>query len=157
MKSKVGKFKANTITLEDIGNLFESGNVEDALAEVRTKLNLVNSEEILACDATVTVNDIVYLDGDGVLKQSSNDDSEKLPVFGIVNAKITSNTCTVQIVGERTGFSGLTPGLIHYLSNDGGLVDIAPTLSGTSIIPIGISKNSSTLIILINNRGIINT
>jgi len=157
MKSKVGKFKANKITLDDLQNIFSSDNVEDALSEVKNKIDLVNSEDVHDCDGTVTVNDIVYLDSDSILKQASNDDSNKLPIFGIVNAKVTSNTCTVQVYGERTGFSGLTPGSTYYLSTDGGITNTPPTTSGTTVVPIGFSKNSSTLVILINNRGIINT
>ena len=157
MKSKVGKFKASKITITDLLSLYDASDVESALAEVRTKLNIVNSDEILDCDGGVVVNDLVYLDSNEVLQKASNDDPTKGPIIGMVISKPTSITCQIMTNGEKSGFSGLTPGKVHYLGLNGSVTEDAPTTSGTTVIPIGVSKNSSTIIVLINNRGIINT
>ncbi len=157
MKSNVGKYKAEIVTITDAGSVFTATDVEAALQEVRTKLNLVNSDEVYNCDSGVAVNDCVYLDSSSILQKASNNNGSTLPLFGVIRAKITSTSCQVQIVGERSGFSGLTVGSIYYLDVNGGVTLTAPTAPSTYIIPMGLSKNTSTIIVFINNRGIINT
>lgn len=149
---------------EDVFYIVDASDTTDNAAGSSKKLLLktirpvvINDTDTYACDAGVSVNDFVYLDGTSTLQLSTNTAGSTLPVYGVVREKPTSTTAKLTRLGERGGFSGLTPNTVYYLSTAGGYTSTPPTAAGTYIVPIGIGKNSSTMVIKILDRLIINS
>lgn len=65
------------------------------------------------------------------------------------DAAIAGNSLRVQVAGELGGFTGLTAGtqLFASTSTPGGRQTAVPSVNGQWIIPLGIAKNSSTIVI----------
>lgn len=90
--------------------------------------------EYYACDANVTT---------------------KLNYIGFAVTNTTDgNAAQVQLDGIVTGFSGLTPGVRYYVSDTAGTISTTP---GTYEILVGIALTSSTLLIVKDDQGFIDS
>ena len=109
------------------------------------KIDYLADDTVYPCNSAVQVNSIVYFDGSAILQRCSNNNAATLPVIGIVKAKISDTSCQLQFIGERNGFSGIVPNTIYYLGVNGAVTATPPSTAGTSIVPIGIGKNTATI------------
>lgn len=114
-----------------------------------------NSIVGVTCSAAVTVGDTVYINGSGVAIKAQANAISTSNVVGVVTAKASSTSCTLQTCGYTGSiFSGLTPGATYFLSNSssGALTTSFPTSSGHAIAPVGKAYSASVLIINIQTR-----
>lgn len=94
----------------------------------------------------VVLKSIVYLSSSDTVSQADASSSATAPAIGIVTA-IAGPSCTVQTEGEYSGFSGLTPGAIYYLSTTaGGITATPPSSTGQILQKVGIAKDATTLV-----------
>jgi len=107
------------------------------------------------CPTTVSVNDAVYLtSADNVDKANAN---TKEPVIGLVCAKPTTTSATIQYYGELTGYSSLSTGSTYYLAtSDGGITNIPPSSVGSVVQRLGFARNTTTLVIMIDRELVVN-
>ncbi len=103
------------------------------------------------CPVGVSVNDAVYITGADAVDQADASGAATSPAVGFVRFKPTATSCIVQSDGELSGFIGLTPGAIYYLSDSavGAITATAPTTSGSTVQPLGFARNATTLVILV--------
>ena len=105
------------------------------------------TSRIYSCPSAVSVGDWVAKDAGASSVVLANASNKATRAFGIVSQKITSKSCEVQRSGEFSGFAGLTPGAIYFLSRLDGLMTLPPinfSLSGL-IQQIAVAKNSSII------------
>ena len=92
----------------------------------------------------------MYLSGSNTVGLANATDATKLAI-GIVLSKSSSTQCVVQLEGENSSFSGLTIGVVYYLGlTDGIMTTVAPTSNGNIVQKLGFAKNSTTLVIEID-------
>jgi hypothetical protein len=102
------------------------------------------------CVSSAIVGNVVYLSSASTVGLANATDATKLAI-GIVLSKSSSTQCVVQLEGENSSFSGLSVGAIYYLGLvDGTMTTTAPTTGGNVVQKIGFAKNSTTLVIEID-------
>jgi hypothetical protein len=103
------------------------------------------------CDAGVAVNDWVYVDGAGAAQKARADAAGTGGAIGIVTAKPTGTTATVQFAGEVT-LSGLTAGSAYFLSptTAGAMTATAPSTVGQFVQRLGRAKSATVLLIQVD-------
>lgn len=88
--------------------------------------------------AALSVGDLVYVDSNGEIDQADGSAAGTANALGVVVSAGTlgavdaaiGDMCSVVIFGPVTGFSGMTPGARHYVSDTAGaLADAAGTVS----------------------------
>jgi hypothetical protein len=106
------------------------------------------------CLATDAVGDFVYITGNKVgtriqVTKADITNGAKMPAFGVIIDKPTSDTCTVQWTGEVSGvFSGLTAGSVHFLSDTGVPVPTLPAPGVTHYLQkLGVATSSNSLVL----------
>jgi hypothetical protein len=103
------------------------------------------------CPSSVAVLDVVYLSGSDEVDKADADGMGTQPVVGFVQQKMTSTTAKVQYSGELSGFSGLVAGATYYLSQTPGVIaNTAPSDSGAIVQRVGVAKNATTLVVMID-------
>jgi len=102
------------------------------------------------CLSTLAVGDLVYAAGASrTVALADPAVSGKTPVIGIVTAKPTPTTCTIQVAGVVAGFSGLTPGYQLFLGRDGRPTMSPPTPAVGETITyqsIGVAIDSASIL-----------
>jgi hypothetical protein len=103
------------------------------------------------CDAGVAVGDWVYVDAAGLAQQARANAAGTVGAIGIVTAKPTYATATVQFAGEVT-LAGLTAGAAYYLSaaTAGAMTDTAPSTVGQFVQRLGRAKSATVLLIQVD-------
>ena len=107
-----------------------------------------------ACDASVSVGDIVRVDSATFVKAIATSEINS-NVIGICISKPTSITCNVQTHGLTPAiFSGLDVTKNYLLSDSvsGALTYTAPTASGSIVIPIGRAYSATRFVIIIGQQ-----
>lgn len=105
---------------------------------------------IYTCASSIAVGNVVYLSAVSTVALANATDATKLAI-GIVLSKNSSTQCVVQYEGENSSLSGLTVGAIYYLGlTDGTMTTVAPTTIGNIVQKLGFAKNSTTLVIEID-------
>lgn len=79
-----------------------------------------------------------------------------MPAIGVITAKPTSTTATVQWVGEISLFAGLIPGRVYFVDSAGAITATAPVATGTVVQRLGVAKDASTLILQVTPNLFIN-
>ena len=111
------------------------------------------SEEFTAvCPVGALVTQAVYLTGAAgpvVALSQGITAGGVYPTVGFIKSKSAPTVCVVQTDGELGGFVGLTPGAPYYLSatTPGGIAATWPTLPGQVYKRVGVAKDSTTLLI----------
>ncbi len=101
----------------------------------------------------VAVNDLVYINGSGSVDKADANGSGTFPAIGFVLSKPTTTQAIVQFMGELSGFSGLTPNKVLFMSETPGeIVDESslPISSGAAIQPVAVARSSSIIAVLIH-------
>jgi len=113
-------------------------------AEISTETAISQAEaKVWTCESGSQVNDVVYVTDSNTLAIADKDDEPFKRPVGLIKVKLSATTCKIQTYGNRTGFTGLTPGNEVFLSNNGDITEIAPT-SGV-IQRVGVAVNSTTI------------
>jgi len=107
------------------------------------------------CLATVSIRDVVYLDGSDHVAKASGLTQATGPAVGVVVAKPTPTTCILSYEGEVDGFAGLTFGATYFLSTTlGGITTNPgpgmPTLPGEFVQHIGWARSATMLVLQID-------
>lgn len=124
----------------------------------RRNIHGSQQNHVVACQCTISekVGDFVYIDGDAVgnkfdVRTASCHDSSKMPAVGVIIKKVSSIECFVQISGfVKNVFSGLSPGKVYQVGEDGGIQTTPPLIGsgGYSYIQhIGTAFSSNVLYI----------
>jgi hypothetical protein len=110
----------------------------------------VDGYGIYNCASSISVSNVVYLMSTSTVGLASAMDATKLAI-GVVSSKNSSTIAVVQYAGENGSFSGLTAGAEYYLSVTAGVAtSVAPNTTGNVVQKIGFAKNSTTLVIEID-------
>lgn len=97
-----------------------------------------NTVTNLTCDSSVSVGDVVYVNGSTLEKASALTYQPSLAV-GIVIAKSGATTCDIVTSGPTNALSGLDTSKKYFLSETtpGALQTTPPTTSGAYVVQIG--------------------
>ena len=110
-----------------------------------------NAQGSYTCAAGDVVGDAVYISVADTVAKADNDGANTYPVIGFIISKSAPTTCLVQYIGEAAIFVGLTVGARYYLSDvPGAITTTAPTASGKRVQPMGFAKNTTTLVIQVD-------
>jgi hypothetical protein len=133
------------VTLTDTGTCIEIA------ATGSSSTGLVVSA-VYACPVTVSVLDAVALSGADAADQALASAAGPRPAIGVVVSKPGPLQCVVAYLGELGGFAGLVPGSTYYLSDAGAgqLTATAPSASGSLIQTLGVARNATTLVVMID-------
>lgn len=108
-----------------------------------------DTDVLFSCPASVVVPDAVYISSPGTVDKASAESGigQTGDAIAIVTSKPTSITCTAAFFGVVEGFTGLSPGIIYYLSqiSPGAIISVAPSGSGQKRQRIGIAATSTQL------------
>lgn len=91
------------------------------------------------CDASLAVNDPVYVSSDSTVSKADATTQAKSKVFGFVAEKPTTTTCLVSHFVEKTGLAALVAGSVVYLTDAGGY-SLTP---GTVEKPVGRARTET--------------
>jgi len=111
----------------------------------------------VACDSSVTVGSVVYLDAAGVAYKAKADDKATSNFIGIVINKTSSTLCDIRVSGTTTAlFVGLDPTKEYFLSATvaGEISTVVPTTSGHVRIRVG-QPYSATKLVVIKGEAVI--
>jgi len=105
------------------------------------------------CPAATAVGDLVYISANDTVARANATSTATMPIVGFVYVKPTSTTCGIKQEGEIGGFSSLTAGTQYFVANsDGGITSTAPSGSGNVVQRVAIARNTTTLVIRINEN-----
>lgn len=108
-----------------------------------------NIIENVACDSTVTVGNIVRIDGSTYVNALA-DNIDNAKIVGICVSKSDVNTCNVQITGFTDGiYAGLSTNTLYFLSDTipGGLTTTPPTNPDSVVQLVGKPLSTSQLML----------
>ena len=114
----------------------------------------ISPERVVAiCTAGDSVGNFVCLTdaGGGPISVESVDitNGAKIPRFGVIVLKINPTSCVVQVSGVVDGYSGLTPGKVHYVDFDSTPTALppAPTIGSPRVYinAVGIAVDSTRI------------
>jgi len=109
------------------------------------------------CDASDTVGKCVHISGDVVgddyqVRTASPDALSTMPAIGVIVSKFSATRCLVFTFGEmQDTYSGLTPGRVMFVGDDGSLTAVPPVPPlGESryIQSMGVAYGASTVMIV---------
>jgi hypothetical protein len=105
----------------------------------------------------LVVNDVVRYNGTAYVKARA-DNATNAEVAGIVSAVPNADAFTLHVSGRFTSLSGLSPGVVYYLSSttSGALTSTSPSTTGTISKPVLIAT-SATAGYFVNWRGMVNS
>lgn len=121
------------------GSAWDDYSIADATGSVRTTYTAA---------VGIAAREVVYISAANNVSLADNDGLGSSYVVGLAVAAATAtNPVEVQSHGLMSGFSGLTPGAIYYLSDTaGGITATVPTGNRT-IVRIGYAKSATELFI----------
>jgi hypothetical protein len=102
---------------------------------------------VFTCPAGVNLNDAAAITGADAADQADANNAAARPCRGFVISKPTATSCILQYAGELSGFVGLTPNATYYLSETAGAISGKPTSPGTIQQVVGWARNTTTLVI----------
>lgn len=99
---------------------------------------------------TVSVQDAVYVSSSDTVSQANATGSiGKLPTIGICIEKPDASTAKVQLAGEVSIMTGLTPGAVYFLDRTSGQItaNISSHTTGDTLQIIGVAKSTTVLVL----------
>lgn len=118
-------------------------NALHACFELVPESTQADTNIIKNCDASVAVGDIVYEStiADNTVV-TTVDNTNLAPAIGVVVAKPTATTATVQTYGEYSGASGLQRGEKVFLSTSGNFTSTPPNTDYVQTLGFALSPTS---------------
>lgn len=108
------------------------------------------------CTAGTAVGDAVYITGakvGGKQQVATVDitDYNKVPAIGVVTAKTIATDCTVQYGGEVAIYSGLTPGRVYLIDQNGEPTSSLPSPGVDHYVQrLGVATSSDSLLLQVD-------
>lgn len=108
------------------------------------------------CPSGAAVGDAVYITGakvGGVAQVATVDITSvsTMPAVGVITAKPTSTECTVQYGGEVAIYSGLTPGKVYMIDQNGEPTATLPSVGSDHYVQrLGIATSSDSMLLLLD-------
>ena len=105
------------------------------------------------CPSGAAVGDAVYVTGvkvGGVTQVATADITSysAMPALGVIVSKPTTVTCLVQYAGEVAVYSGLTPGRVYMLDQNGEPTAALPTVGSDHYVQrIGIATSTDSMLL----------
>lgn len=101
------------------------------------------------------VGDVLYMNGSTYTKAIATSAAAS-EVVGVVSRFIDSSTFELTLSGEVSGFTGLTPGEVYFLSpsSAGALTVTEPTVLGQVSVPVGVASSATSLYVA-PKRGVV--
>lgn len=131
--------------------------IDDQIAVLSGAPGTGASDGLYNCASGISVGDAVYIDSSDNIVLADASNSSLYPCIGIVKSKPTATTAVVLYSGEISTFSALTIGATYYLSDllAGAIVDTPPSTAGSIIQSIGVAKNDTTLVVMMDRNFIL--
>jgi hypothetical protein len=147
----LGEGSAMIDTLNDKFWFYSSGAWVDA--SIATEAESIQNS--YTADEALLIRDALYVSAaDNVSKADASADATAKAIGFAVAAAADTFPVEVQSAGVMTGFSGLTPGGLVYLSTTAGLVSSTkPSGAGNNITAMGIAKSATEIQINIQYLG----
>jgi len=101
---------------------------------------------LMTAGEDLDINKPVYISGSDEVKSAQADSELTIPCVGFtIHSALLGESVQIQTNGTLSGYTGLTPGVEYFLSQDtsGGIVDVRPT-SGI-IYSLGVARTSTEL------------
>ena len=110
------------------------------------------SQNPFVCPTESEVGDLVYLESEDSVGLALAAAEGTMPCFGIIQAKVDSAHCYVQLAGEIDGLTGLAPAANYYVSAiaPGKFSTAIPVDAGHVVQKIGSARNSAALMLAID-------
>jgi hypothetical protein len=110
-----------------------------------------NLQSTYSCAPSIAVNDVVYFSGTDTVALANAISISTAPAIGVVVAKPTSTTATVQWAGPATGFSSLTPDATYFLATTNGQITASPaSATGNILQRLGVAEDATTLFLMVD-------
>lgn len=92
------------------------------------------------------LGDVLYMNGSTYAKAKA-DAANTAEVVGMVSRVIDTSTFEITLSGEVTGLSGLTSGLVYFLSpsSPGATTSTEPSVVGQVSLPIGVASSNTSM------------
>lgn len=102
----------------------------------------------------LAAGDLVYHNGTGYVKAQA-DTAAKAEVVGIVSSSADGDNFVLQMNGEVTGLSGLTAGVVYFLSpsSAGASTATEPSTAGQISKPVYVALSTTTARLCLESRG----
>jgi hypothetical protein len=131
----------------------ETGDLKPLIKSSSSASTGDNTIEDLVCDASVSVGNMVRMNGTTVVNAQA-DSFVNSKVFGVCVAKTNATTCNVQVTGFTDDiFVGLSTNELYFLSDStpGAITTSPPTASGAVVQQVGRPVSSTSLVINITD------
>lgn len=111
-----------------------------------------NLQRTYSCAPGVAVGQAVYLSGTDTVAAANATSVATAPCIGIVAAKPTAITATVQWAGALDLFVGLTPDVTYFLDTTAGLITAttASFVTGNIMQRLGVAEDATTLFLMVD-------
>lgn len=135
--------------------LSQGGTGAASAANARANLGLILDSDVesyataFTAGESISDRDMVYQHTDGkVYVAKANSTASAATVIGFAQASASVNdSVKIRVGGVQTGLSGLSAGVMYYLSTTAGqLTATPPSGSGQHLVAIGIGRSSSSLV-----------
>lgn len=112
----------------------------DAYRDTVTKSRFV--VETRDCLASASVGDLV-MESETLVNRVdvATDNTDIRPIFAVIIEKTSATECVILLLGQMSGFSGLTKGRKVFLSTSGGITSTPPTTG--YLQSLGVAKEDS--------------
>lgn len=109
------------------------------------------NEGVYRCVGTVQPRDLVALVGSDAVQRADANSVIFERTIGFCREKVDDTTAIIRYAGELTGFTGLSPGVTYFLSTTpGGITTVAPTAPGSYVQKVGVARNTTTFVIMVD-------
>lgn len=138
LAASTGAPDANKIVMTD-----STGRLDTSLMPVGIG---AATQTILASEALVAGDFVNIFNNSGTPNVRKADATNNRPANGFVLSAVNSAAnATVYLGGMNNARSGLTPGVLYFLSTAGGVTTTAPSTVGHLIQEIGVASNATTI------------
>ena len=120
-----------------------------------TSANIVLNN--VPCESSVFVGAAVYMQASGIAKNAIATSIGQSNVIGIIQEKPELNLCNIRVIGVTPPvFTGLDVSKEYFLSDSvaGGVVTIAPSLSGHIVLRIGQPYSATEMLFIKGQRAV---
>lgn len=140
---------ADTVLMADMSEAAGARDRQATLGQLRTFLGAGITVGVTQASHGLSVGDVARFDGSDYVQASADTDSHAEAV-GVVSL-VDGDDFAFQTAGVVSTLSGLTPGELYYLQDDGSLGTTAGTVEKP--ILIAISASSAVLVLAISGAG----
>lgn len=138
----------DVVLMADVSEAVGTRDRRVTLAALRTFLGAGITVGVTQASHGLSVGDVVRFDGTAYVKATA-DTAGNAEAVGVVTAVPDAGTFAYQTAGVASTLSGLTPGELYYLKDDGSL----GTSAGTVDKPVLIATSATTAVLILAISG----